>query len=347
MDRDDIKQAFRNSVEAPLDLRQLKQDVAALKAAGSKVRGDDRIRLAAQLAHAAFLAPDHIGQVYDAVSETWLGKSIEAKAIADLGRPADPSPEHLWSSFWSVVEDAADGKLDALSITARTAALGGAMPDGFVTRVAAMSHSYPGVSEAAQSDLPEKIDLATLASQPQGSIGAEFYQLIVENKFDLEVLDRSEIGLAALPTPLDYLNTRILQAHDLWHITAGYETTSLHEIALSGFQMAQFGHNYSAQFLSIVAAVAALSPASGYKILMDTVTTSWVHGRETCPMMLIPWESVWHKSADEIRADYQIQTYRRPYRADLIERTAPIAALLRKMSNLANRFRRKPGAQTS
>lgn len=216
------------------------------------------------------------------------------------------------------------------------------MPQEFVARVAAMSHTYPGVSEAAQSELPQKIDLATLAAQPYGSIGAEFHQLIVENKFDLEVRDRSEIGLAALPAPLDYLNTRILQAHDLWHITAGYETTSLHEIALSGFQMAQFGHNYSAHFLSIVAAVAALSPASGYKVLMDTIATSWVHGRETYPMMLIPWETVWHKSADEIRADYQILTYRRPYRADLIERTAPIAALLRKISNLASRFRRKP-----
>jgi len=346
MDRKYVEKAFRDRVETPIELARLVELAKRLKAAGRKASATDRAEMAAFLAHTAFLAPDKTAIVYDALSEAWLDKAIQADPIATLNQPSEPSPPLLWDHFWSVVEDAADGKLDALAITQRTAALGGEMPDAFVARVAAMSQTYPGISEAAASQFPEKIKLQTLAQQPAGSIGAEFHQLIVENKFDLEVLDRSEIGLAALPAPLDYLNTRILQAHDLWHITAGYETTALHEIALSGFQMAQFGHNYSAQFLSIVAAVGALSPATGYKILMDTVTTSWVHGRETHPMMLIPWENVWHKSADEIRADYSIRQYKRPYRADLIERTAPIANLLQKLSALPALFKRKRPAPT-
>jgi len=346
MDRAIVETAFRARVETPIDLARVSDLSKILKAAGRKAKADDRAEMAAFLAHAAFLAPDQIALIYDTVSEAWLGTSIEAKRIDKLNQDAEPSPQRLWDQFWSVVEDAADGKLDALAITQRTAALGGEMPEAFVSRVAAMSHTYPGISEAVGAAFPGRIELETLAQQPAGSIGAEFHQLITDNKFDLEVLDRSEIGLAALPHPLDYLNTRILQSHDLWHITAGYETTSLHEIALSGFQMAQFGHNYSAQFLSIVAAVAAISPAAGYKVLMDTVTTAWVHGRETYPMMLIPWEDVWHKSADDIRSDYSIREYERPYRADLIERTAPIASLLRKLSALPALFRRKRHATT-
>lgn len=346
MDRAIVETAFRTRVETPIDLDRVSDLSKTLKAAGRKASAEDRAEMAAFLAHAAFLAPDQIATVYDTVSEAWLGTVIEAEPIDTLGQDSEPSPPRLWDQFWSVVEDAADGKLDALAVTQRTAALGGEMPDAFVTRVAAMSHTYPGTSKAAGAAFPDKIDLETLAQQPAGSIGAQFHQLIVDNKFDLEVLDRSEIGLAALPPPLDYLNTRILQSHDLWHITAGYETTSLHEIALSGFQMAQFGHNYSAQFLAIVAAVGAISPATGYKVLIDTVTTAWVHGRETFPMMLIPWEDVWHKSADDIRADYSIREYQRPYRADLIERTAPIANLLRKLSNLPALFRQKRPAIT-
>jgi len=339
MDRSNVETAFRTHVEAPIDLARITELTKRLRIAGRKASMDDRAEMAACLAHAAFLAPDKTAIVYDAISEAWLDKQILANPVETLGQDSEPSPPLLWDQFWSVVEDAADRKLDALAITQRTAALGGEMPGTFVARVAAMSYTYPGVSEAAASAFPEKIELQTLAQQPAGSIGAEFHQLIVDNKFDLEVLDRSEIGLVALPAPLDYLNTRILQAHDLWHITAGYETTALHEIALSGFQMAQFGHNYSAQFLSIVAAVGALSPAAGYKVLMDTITTAWVHGRESYPMMLIPWEKVWHKSADEIRADYSIQRYSRPYRADLIERTAPLANLLRKIRALPALFK--------
>ena len=344
MDRADIETAFRAQVEAPIDLDHISSLSKILKTAGRKASAKDRAEMAAFLAHAAFLAPDQVAAVYDTVSEAWLGTSIESKPINTLGQDSEPSPPLLWDQFWRVVEDAADGKLDALAITQRTAALGGEMPEAFVSRVAAMSHTYPGISEAAGATFPSKIELETLARQPAGSIGSEFHQLIVDNKFDLEVLDRSEIGLAALPHPLDYLNTRILQSHDLWHITAGYETTSLHEIALSAFQMAQFGHNYSAQFLSTVAAASAMSPAAGYKIMMDTVTTAWVHGRETYPMMLIPWEAVWHKSADEIRADFDIREYKRPYRADLIERTAPITSLLRKFSAFTALFKRKQPA---
>lgn len=346
MDRARVESVFRDQVGRTIELADVSSLAKCLKEAGGKASADDRAQMSAYLAHAAFLAPDKIAVVYDAVTEAWLGAAIKADPIDTLGTDSEASPPLLWDQFWAVVEDAADGKLDALAITQRVAALGGEMPEAFVSRVAAMSHTYPGVSEAASAAFPEKIDLATLAQQPAGSIGAEFHQLIVENKFDLEVLDRSEIGLAALPAPLDYLNTRILQAHDLWHITAGYETTSLHEIALSAFQMAQFGHNYSAQFLSIVAAVGAISPSAGYKVLMDTITTSWVHGRETYPMMLIPWEAEWHKSADEIRASYQIREYQRPYRADLIERTAPVANLLRKLSAFASMFRRKRSAAT-
>ncbi|MEL6413851.1 MAG: Coq4 family protein [Pseudomonadota bacterium] len=347
MDRAEIERTFRRAVDQPIDLDRAGELVRKLKTSGRKASASDRIELAAQLAHAAFLTPDHVGEIYDVVTQSWIDRELDAERIATLSAKSEAAPEGLWANFWSVVEDAADGKLDALAITERTAALGGEMPEAFVHRVAEMSHTYPGVSDAACGNLPAKINLETLAQQPAGSIGAEFHHLIVSNAFDLEVLDRSEIGLAALPTPLDYLNTRILQAHDLWHITAGYETTALHEIALSAFQMAQFGHNYSAQFLAIVFAVGAISPASGYKVLMDTVTTSWAHGRETYPMMLIPWEEVWHKSAEDIRAQYSIHPYDRPYRADLIERTAPIANFIRKINSLFSVFRRRPSAEAT
>ncbi|MEL6858056.1 MAG: Coq4 family protein [Pseudomonadota bacterium] len=340
MHRSEIEAAFSERVDQPIDLTRLKHLVQSLKASGKKASSKDRINLAAQLAHAAFLAPDRVGETYDMVSEAWLGRDLEAQPIPSLNAPPETTPDALCEQFWSTVTDAANGKLDALAITERTAALGGEMPEAFVNRVAAMSHTYPGVTEASNGAWPEKIDLDILAEQPKGSVGADFHRLIVDNKFDLEVLDRGEIGLAALPKPLDYLNTRILQAHDLWHIVAGYETTALHEIALSAFQMAQFGHNYSAQFLAIVAAVGAVSPASGYKVLMDTVTTSWAHGRETYPMMLIPWEQVWHKSSDDIRRQFAITPYDRPYRADLIERTAPIANLLRRISGFLALFQR-------
>ena len=311
---------FQKNVNRPVSATSTETLARDLRAAGKRAAPETRIELASHLAHAAFLAPDQVAEVYDALSAGWTGSAVNAKPISTLGTAPEQAPDGLWAAWYAVVEDALAGELDALAITERTAALGGMMPERFTARVAEMSYLYPGIRQAAGSELPDHVTLGTLAACPAGSLGRQFHDLIVDNTFDLEVLDRDELGLSDLPAPLDYLNTRILQAHDLWHIAAGYETTALHEIAISAFQMAQFGHNYSAQFLSVTAAVGAKAPARGFGVLMDTVTSAWVHGRETSPMMLIDWETEWHRPVDDIRQTFGIAPYKRPYPANLIER---------------------------
>ena len=323
-----LRAQFLERVVVSPDTRDVEAAARALKAAGRKASAGSRIDVAAALAHAAFLAPDRVGEIYDALAAGWSGVPVAGEPLPTLDAPPLAAPEELWDAWWSVVDDALSGELDALSITSRSAALGGMMPEAFTERVAAQSYLYPGIREASQSPLPEQVTIETLAACPKGSLGRQFHDLIVDNKFDLEVLDRDALGLSDLPQPLDYLNTRILQAHDLWHITAGYDTTALHEIAISAFQMAQFGHNYSAQFLSITAAVGARAPARGFIVLMDTITSAWTHGRETPPLMLIDWETDWVRPVEELRAAHGITPYDGPYPANLIERGQSIQAFL-------------------
>ena len=236
-----------------------------------------------------------------------------------MAEPAMTAPQGLWDAFWAITEDGVAGKLDALAVTSRTAQLGKELDDSFQDRVVRTSFTYEGVSEIAKLPLPRRHTLEELGACPENSVGRLFYNVIVDNSFDLEVLDRDAIGLSQLPSPLDYLNTRMLQAHDLWHLVGGYETTSLHEIAISAFQMSQFGHNYSAQFLAVTAVIGAQGDAMAYPILMDTITSAWVHGRRTPPMILIDWENVWTGTLEEVRAQFGITAYERPYPANLIE----------------------------
>ena len=348
-DRDALKTVFLSKVSSAPETGAVEHSARQLKSSGKGATVEQRIELASALAHAAFLAPDRVGEVYDALALGWRGQAVDAAPIAAFAEQAsEAAPEGLWEAWWAVVEDAVDGKLDALAITQRTAALGQWMPDGFVQRVAAASHLYPGITEAAKAPLPPHMTLERLAACPSGSLGRQFHDLIVDNTFDLEVLDRDALGLSALPAPLDFLNTRILQAHDLWHITAGYETTALHEIAISAFQMAQFGHNYSAQFLSITAAVSALTPARGAAVLFETITSAWVHGRETAPLMLIEWEAELDKPLADIRSEFGIAPYQRPYPANLIERAGQMNALITRIKAIfGGMFGRKQSANAS
>ena len=167
--------------------------------------------------------------------------------------------------------------------------------------------------------------LQALARCPAGSLGAEFHSLVVDNGFDLEVLDREALGLEKLPAPLPYLNARILQCHDLWHIVAGYRTTALHEVAISAFQLAQFGHHYSAMFLGMVLARVAFEQPQGGKLMLDTILTAWAHGRRTPPLLAVNWPAVWDLPVAEVRAKLRVDPYVSPYPADLFEQLSAAA----------------------
>ena len=111
---------------------------------------------------------------------------------------------------------------------------------------------------------------------------------------------------------------------------AGYETTASHEIAISSFQLAQFGHNYSAMFLATVARISHGLQPGGFPILMQIIMEAWQHGRRTPAFMTIQWEEEWHKTPAAIREEYAITTYRSAFQADLLE-TATGAPLWRRL----------------
>jgi len=289
-------------------------------------------RLCIALARVAFVTPGAITPIYDAFVRGWLeadeGSPIDVPALASL-REETELPARFWASFWGIVSDAGKS-ISAGEITARVAALAGDLPSSFGERAEAAARAHPGAADAAARAVPAPLSLATLAEQPEGSLGNAFHHLIVDNNFDLEVLDRQAIGLQYLPPALRYLNTRILQMHDIWHLVGGYATTALHEIAISSFQLAQFGHNYSAMFLATVATSTRLHFPAGLPVMLQVIAEAWRHGRASPPFMAIEWESEWHRPIAEIRDRHGIAPFASAFSADLIEqaRAARAAAAL-------------------
>ena len=305
--------SFEQAAQRPIPF-DLALELTKAAKAGDR---DARLALAAALAGAAFAAPERSGTLYDAIAHGWLGVPVDAAPLSVADKALLPLTRAFWSAFWDLFD--ARASLDAGGVTMRVAALGGLVSPDFQQRAADASRAYPGVSDIDSSHVPARVQLDDLAACPPGSLGNAFYRLIVDNKFDLEVLDRDALALSGLTPPLNYLNTRILQAHDLWHLVGGYDVTKLHEIAISAFQLAQFGHSYSAMFLAFVMTAAAHGEPAGFPLAMDTIVSAWKHGRETPPMMRIAWEDVWQRSAQSIRDEYGIAPYSSPYPADILE----------------------------
>jgi ubiquinone biosynthesis protein Coq4 len=282
--------------------------------------GPDR-REAADIAHAAFAAPWRLQEVLDDFANRRRTEhQVELVPGPVPHLPALPVPEALFLALWSIVDGAGGGR-SALEFTQATAALGGQLDPGFQAAQLAVSRDWPGVAEAAAQGWPEPFTLAQLAAAPRGSLAATFHDLIVENGFDLEVLDRDALSLRDLPAPLDYLNARILQVHDLWHLVGGYRTTGLHEIAISAFQLAQFGHAYSGFVLAVTLASASADPTR-YAVLSGVISAAWRHGRMTPPLLGVDWPAVWDHPVEDVRRALGIEAFESPWPADLFERAA-------------------------
>jgi ubiquinone biosynthesis protein Coq4 len=305
--RDEIIKATKR-----VDAHSIAEAVAAAK------RGDPsgHVRLAGAMAWVAYSCPDATNAVYDNIASAWIGQGPRPDIPGGLTEA--PVEESFWVAFWNVIDGPPEG-YDALTITVAVAALAGALHPSFEQIAEKHARNHPGARKALTSAVPGHTDIEALSHCPENSLGRLLHKMIVENGYDPEVLDRESIQLSSMPHTLHYLNARILQMHDVWHLVAGYTTNSSNEIAISAFQLAQFGHNYSAMFLAAVTTMSTVKEPRGFTILMQIIMEAWQHGRETPVMMDIEWENEWNSSLESIRAKYSIPVYQSVFPADLLE----------------------------
>ncbi len=287
-------------------------------------QASSRAAVCGAMTWAAFSAPAAIAPVYDAIAR---GVLPEARALPSGPVDVDTAPlsRLFWEDYAAVLKGP-EGGYDAGSITMAVTKLGGSTHASYGRLSEAAAQAHPGARLAAEKSVPELLSLKALSAYPPSSLGESLFRMWADNDFDPEVLDREAIGLAGLPPALRYLNTRILQMHDAWHLLAGYETTSLHEIAISAFQLAQFGHNYSGMFLATIAARSHLSGGMGFDILLTTMAEAWLHGRQTPSFMDIEFEAHWHQPIEAIRTQFNIRPFTGTYPSNLLEQLAAAAS---------------------
>jgi ubiquinone biosynthesis protein Coq4 len=293
-------------------------DLAALARAAQAARGGDSAALteiATAFAHAAFCDPFSVVPIYDAFAAGWLGDAVDT--VTFTGSTAVAPSAEFWSAWWQHFADRRSGRIPASDVTARVAALGGSLPVELAGPSEAAARTHPKSADAHLRPLPPKLTLAELKAAPEGSLARDFYALVVANGFDLEVLDRS--GLDLLPPALAYLNARILQMHDVWHLMGGFRFTVLHEIAISTFQLSQFNHGYSAMLLAASITELTQMGQEAASPILQTIAEAWRHGRSTPSFMAIAWEKEWNLSIDALRDRHGITAFKGSLPPDLFE----------------------------
>lgn len=290
---------------------------AALEAADPQLRTamdpallDEMLAASVLLARVAWIDPQETIAIYDDMAARWLDGTplrFEGPPVgaATLGRVAAPAvlPAGVADALWRLAEDG----IDPATITLRVAAFGALYPPAHRDAQARAMEAHPGWAELGRKAPMPRTRLADVEGCAPGTLGHAFYHLIVDNGYDIEVLDPDSV--VGFHPGIDASSRRILQTHEILHLVAGYSTSALHEVAISGFQLAQFGHNYSRDFLAAAFAVTVVRTPPVAPIVLQVMLEGWRHGRGTAPLMLVDWHDAWDEPLEALRARHGVQPY--------------------------------------
>lgn len=272
------------------------------------------------LSRLAFLAPELVTSIFDLMSRSWIASAAseppaDISGFEEANVPPRAMPVELSDRIWEMVSHADRFDGDPEGFTANIAAMGASYHEDIFPALeqilSARSEIGPLAREAETSGHLPDIELTRLKGSPARSFGSVFYKLITDNNFNVEVLSSDDMGLDESPHPtLAFTTKRILQTHDVFHIVADYPITPFGEVAISGFQLAQMGQNYSAAFFAVTSRITLFRNPAAFSIFIQLALEGWRHGRETPNLLSVDWHRHWNKPVSQVRAELEISPFR-------------------------------------
>jgi ubiquinone biosynthesis protein Coq4 len=149
-----------------------------------------------------------------------------------------------------------------------------------------------------------------LRNWPKDSLGTNLLDMLTAKGYDLEVINPDDVMLPPVFAAQNRTNRRILQLHDVWHLFAGFGFTAQGEVAISGFQLAQFGQNYSTRFLAATTTMMCLRPVVDIDQFISLISEGWRHGRRAPPLMSVQWHKMLGRSIADLRAEMHVAPFK-------------------------------------
>jgi ubiquinone biosynthesis protein Coq4 len=276
------------------------------------------------MSHAAFVQPERQIAIFDAIANAWLDIDDEAERAAALRRQLPwlaqsaletwTTPRSVWDAFWGVVDaqpsapSDAPAKDQALDFTGRVVAIGFHYDAELLMRCERAHYLHEDVRKLLEQ--PEvRMTTNDLRNWPKDSLGTSLLDMLTAKGYDLEVINPDDVMLPAVFAAQNRTNRRILQLHDVWHLFAGFGFTAQGEVAISGFQLAQFGQNYSTRFLAATTTMMCLRPLVSIDQYIALIAEGWRHGRRAPPLMSVQWHTLLGRSIEDLRTEMQVAAF--------------------------------------
>ena len=152
--------------------------------------------------------------------------------------------------------------------------------------------------------IPPAHDLAQLAEMPEGSLGQVYAAAMARLGYDPNLHAGMEPTSDAV-----YVELRLSQTHDLWHVVTGFDTTVVGEIGLQAFHLTQFPYPLAAALTAQSLLSTTVFEPDQLPPLVEAIRVGLQMGLEARPLFAQRWEEGWERPLQQWREELQLRPF--------------------------------------
>jgi ubiquinone biosynthesis protein Coq4 len=151
--------------------------------------------------------------------------------------------------------------------------------------------------------IPPRHDLDRLLTYAPDSLGYIYAATMKKSGFDPNL----HIGMTA-ETDAKYVELRLSQTHDLWHIITGIDTSPIGEIGLQAVHLAQFPYPLATMLVANSLMSSTLFAPTELPKLLGSIARGWEMGETARSLFAQRWEEGWEKPLLQWQAELNIRS---------------------------------------
>jgi ubiquinone biosynthesis protein COQ4 len=154
--------------------------------------------------------------------------------------------------------------------------------------------------------IPPAHDLDRLLAYPQNSLGYIYATTMKKAGFDPNL----HAGMIA-ESDVQYVELRLSQTHDIWHILTGFDTSAIGEIGLQAFHLPQFPYPLATMLIANSLMSSTLLAPEELPQLLNAIALGWQMGQSAKALFAQKWEEAWEKPLAQWQVELNIQPIQR------------------------------------
>jgi ubiquinone biosynthesis protein COQ4 len=150
--------------------------------------------------------------------------------------------------------------------------------------------------------IPPAYDIDRLLTYPEHSLGYIYAKAMKTSGLTPNL----HLGMTAASDAY-YVELRLSQTHDIWHVLTGFDTSRIGEIGLQAFHLPQLPYPLATMVIANSLIASTLFDPKELPSLLAAIGQGWRMGETAQALFAQKWEEAWDKPLTQWQAELNLQ----------------------------------------